>query len=289
MRLLTDFDGVWTDPAREAGAIARVVEEELGGPAGLAPEEVRARLGRVAAGVRARPERHGWVVGGALSAFADEDPFCFWAGVYDALAASTDPELEPLARAMAPHGGPGRFGAHCYERGVALALREHGPPIHAGARRLAELLLAVFDEVVVASNSRVEKLVLNFAHAGITPGEGAHRRLRLVGDARKFALAPEPPPPRGVAEREFAGRRVRLDRGPYHALLRAERPSALVGDVFSLDLALPLALRESDPAFACELALLCNDYTPAWTLEAIAGRPGTRVVASLEELAESFR
>ena len=103
-------------------------------------------------------------------------------------------------------------------------------------------------------------------------------------------LSPEPPPPRGERERDFAGRAVRLDRGDYHALLRAERADAIVGDVFSLDLALPLALRESEADFArLELFLLRNEYTPAWTLEAVAGRPGLRVVGSLEELAESYR
>jgi len=43
--------------------------------------------------------------------------------------------------------------------------------------------------------------------------------------------------------------RVELRRPRYEAILREEAPDAVVGDVFSLDLALPLALRRREPAW----------------------------------------
>ena len=62
----------------------------------------------------------------------------------------------------------------------------------------------------------------------------------------------------------------------------------VIGDVFSIDLALPQALREAGAAGLHGLCVLLrrNHYTPAWSLAAIAGHPADGVVESLEGLAE---
>ena len=57
--------------------------------------------------------------------------------------------------------------------------------------------------------------------------------------------------------------RVDIARPDYERVLREERPDAVVGDVFSLDLALPLAFKRRDPAWRhVRLFWLVHPYTP---------------------------
>jgi hypothetical protein len=66
---------------------------------------------------------------------------------------------------------------------------------------------------------------------------------------------------------------VPVDRPQYRAILERERASLVVGDVFSLDLAVPLALRnERAPGAPAALGLMHLERTPRWVLDQV--RPG---------------
>jgi hypothetical protein len=59
------------------------------------------------------------------------------------------------------------------------------------------------------------------------------------------------------------GLRVDVARPDYERVLREERPDAVIGDVFSLDLALPLALKRREPEWRdVRLFWLVLPYTP---------------------------
>ena len=207
---------------------------------------------------------------GRISAFGDEDPFTRHSGLlhYIQVNAAHDPLAADLRDAVAAHGLTlDAFGGQAHAEGVAEVARTRGPGILPAAAAAGRALLAAGIEVVVVSNSGTDKLASWFTHAGVpnvvhparTPGA-----LCLRGSARKFVLDEQPSPLRIAA--------VTIDaaRPSYEAALRDERPDAVVGDVFSLDLALPLALRRSDAAFArLRLFWLLRSYTPEWLRGAI--------------------
>jgi hypothetical protein len=146
---------------------------------------------------------------------------------------------------------------------VQRVVAARGPGILPTAAQAGKRLLGRGVEIVVVSNSGTDKLAAWFDHAGVPQRvypERAKGALCLRGSARKFVLdGPEREP------LMLGTTKVDIARPHYDAILRDERPDAVVGDVFSLDLALPLALRRRDPAFqALRLLWLIHDYTPAW-------------------------
>jgi hypothetical protein len=131
-------------------------------------------------------------------------------------------------------------------------------------------MLAAGVEIVVVSNSGTEKLQRWFAHAGVPavvhPEAGAGA-LRLRGSAKKFVLDAQA---RDVID--AGGLPIDVARPHYARVLAEEAPGAVVGDVFSIDLALPLALKRRDPAWRhVRLFWLVHPYTPARMRRAIAG------------------
>jgi len=129
---------------------------------------------------------------------------------------------------------------------------------------------------VVVSNSGTEKLKRWFDHAGLANRihpEQAAGALRLRGSARKFVLAPG-----GPDAIDVGGVIVDGARPHYEAVLREERPDAVVGDVFSLDLALPLALKRREPAWRhVRLFWLAHGYAPERMRQAVASLPAGEV------------
>ena len=84
MRIISDFDGVFTSQQHEADAVGErqieVVAEAIG-------DAVKAQA--VIAGLRgevtASPTTHGWVTAAGISCYADEDPYVFHNAVGAAL------------------------------------------------------------------------------------------------------------------------------------------------------------------------------------------------------------
>src|SRR5258705_12832135 len=76
MKLLSDFDGVWTYPEAEGAAHGAELDAALLAAAGERDREaVLAWIAAARAAVRAEPTRWGWSGAGRGAAFADEDPF----------------------------------------------------------------------------------------------------------------------------------------------------------------------------------------------------------------------
>lgn len=272
MRLVSDFDGVWTRPDLEAEFQGRVLDEGL--LAGL-PAEARepgaAWLARARAEAAAEPARWGWAPGGRLTAFGDEDPFARHSALVHLVAerAATDPVARALRAGVEARGHTlETFGSWSHGEGVTRAVAARGPAVLAEAAEAGRRLLAAGADVVVVSNSGPEKLWRWLGHAGLPCSvhpERAAAVLRLRGAARKFQLDGAPRP---LAIGVVA---VDTSRPVYEAALREEAPDAVVGDVFSLDLALPLHLRRTDPAFrGVRLFWLIHPYTPAWLRAAVA-------------------
>lgn len=273
MRLLSDFDGVWTDPLREGVAQGTLLEKTV--------REWAAADGR--AGVDAwfaaaqreaaeAPTRYGWLSDGRLSAFADEDPFVLHSALLHVLHSRVGMDALAdwyVARVrQAGHDGLDVFGGVMHYAAVAQVEAERGPAILSDAVAAGQRMLATGVDIVVVSNSVSAKLERWFGAAGMRytlDPERASGALRLRGGARKFVLD-------GASQRlRLGGLDFEVGRPHYRAVFDAERPDAVVGDVFSLDLALPLWLRRHVSGFErLRLFWLKRSYTPRWLLDVVA-------------------
>ncbi len=265
MRILSDFDGVLTDPTHEMRRMRECFEQGLAARAGDAG---LAALTEASAFAAAHPHLVGWENAGRISGYSDEDGFVAVNGI----AARLDH--------MATSGHVGARSAldRLQVEGVTsfelLANRAFDQVAHetatgplkpadpATAHVLAELMRRGHDVVIVSNSStgRIQGIleksgIRSYAH-GDTPQPNC---VRVRGDARKFELGTEP----ALFD---AGRPVDINRPKFEALLREERPDVAIGDVFSFDLALPCAMRlRGEAGFANLRAVLRKrDYTPEW-------------------------
>lgn len=267
MKLLSDFDGVWTHPREESRVQGEIVDGLL---VDWAPEalrsEVLAWVARARRAVLAEPERYGWAPGGRLSAFADEDPFAEHSALlhFVHLHAGEDPIARALHDAvLAPgHVSLEAFGGAAHAEAVRRVESSRGHGVLPSAAAAGRTMLDAGIEIVVVSNSGRDKLERWFAHAGlphVVHPARAGGALRLRGSARKFVLAAA-----ATDLVEFGSLKIETARPFYEQVLREEVPDAVVGDVFSLDLALPLVLKRRDPAWRhVRLFWIQHDYTPA--------------------------
>jgi hypothetical protein len=266
MRLVSDFDGVWTRPEAEGASQGEVLDAALlGGVPPEAREAAAAWLARAREAARAEPTRFGWAPGGRITAYGDEDPFAFHAALLHLIAhrADHDPEAARFKAVVEARGHTlESFGSWAHAEGVTRVTAARGPGVLPEAAAAGRRLLAAGVEVVVVSNSGTDKLWRWLGHAGLActvHPERSAGAIRLRGAARKFELDGAPVP---LALGDVA---VDAARPVYERALREEAPAAVVGDVFSLDLALPLRLRRTAPEFASiRLFWLIHPYTPTW-------------------------
>ena len=91
----------------------------------------------------------------------------------------------------------------------------------------------------------------------------------MRGSAKKFVLADA-----GADAFDVGGLSIDVARPHYEAVLREERPDAIVGDVYSLDIALPLALKRREPGWRnVRLFWLAQPYAPDRVRRALATLP----------------
>jgi hypothetical protein len=152
-------------------------------------------------------------------------------------------------------------------------LRGTVTPIDPTTAQVTEMLIQRGVEIVITSNSGTERILDIFKKNDIlatSHPETKEATPRVRGAARKFELAENSD---GLRVIEFGGRRVETSRPDYERIMREERPQAVMGDVFSFDLATPLALARNEPALfpqGLKLILRRRDYTPRWVLDGFA-------------------
>lgn len=285
-KIVSDFDGVFTEVREQAAAVATARVEGLVARSGWSEQDVLSCLAEVDAAIDRDPAAHGWLWEGRLSAFADEDPFlrhnALVAGI-GALAEAGDERAAALRATLAAAGHPdlNALGSELFLAGSRAFLAAGGHAPAPGAVEALRALLA-FADLTFVTNFVQDAVVHTLASNGFAPGVvGSGAPLVVRGLARKQALTADPP--RHVT---LAGRTVAVDRGHYLTALHEERPRLVVGDVLSLDLALALGVPDAAPGAAC--VLMRAAHTPAWSLAACA-ETGTRVAESPAALVEAAR
>lgn len=285
-KIVSDFDGVFTEVRGQAAAVDAARVAGLVERSGLPEADVLAALEAAAAAVDASPSSYGWMWEGRISAYADEDPFLRHNALVAALGPLADAGEDRAAAlrdalAARGHRDLDALGSELFLAGSRAFLAAGGHAPAPGAVEALRALLEVADLTFV-TNFVQDAVVHTLEANGFAPGvAGSGAPLVVRGLARKQALTADPP--RDVT---LAGRTVAVDRGHYLTALREERPALVIGDVLSLDLALVLGRPDTAPGAAC--ALMRAPHTPRWTLDACA-ETGTRVVTGPAELAEVAR
>jgi hypothetical protein len=165
------------------------------------------------------------------------------------------------------------FLDYCYHDTCARFRAEVDHDLAEGSEHVLRWLTENDVDVVFAPNAPAEKIVGWFAHHGFEvadaretgPGEVP---LRVYGRAGKQFLGDE------HVVMDFCGREVHVDRPSYRAILEREHPDLVVGDVLSLDLALPLAMRAAGESAAPRgVGIMHLPHTPDWVLESVGPGP----------------
>jgi phosphoglycolate phosphatase-like HAD superfamily hydrolase len=281
VKILSDFDGVWTDPALEAESVKLFLAAEAARMAGVGAEEALGHFREYEARVKSTPHRYGWAPDGRITAYVDEDPFCVPNSIACFVEEGGDEHTRRYREAILDGGFADltAFADHCFHTAASDYRRQHPPALVPGTAEVLHELHARGAEVVVVSNSPAEKIVGWFTSVGADAGASGEHDLRVRGKAGKQTLGP------GQQTLEVAGRPIYVDRPKYEQVIEEEDPDVIVGDVFSLDLALPHVMRRAKrPAAPAELILRRQGHTPAWILDTRAEGAIDRVVDGVEEL-----
>lgn len=300
MKLLSDFDGVWTNPLGEAAAVRAELLARSAALLEVSEERARALIKAAVDGMLADPVRYGWTVNGQVSAFCDEDPFVannaiahFIEDLPAAPERVPDPELRAAllgwrrrVRESADYADMTAFANAVFMAGTKAHRDDALPRPTDEDCRAIQAFLDAGHQVVIVSNSSTGKIVDFLGRSPLRcvvggPEEEEAGAVRVRGGAMKFVLADQ------ADDRiRLAGREPRCDRPSYRAILAEEAPDAIVGDVVSLDFALPWKLR-AEGRLAARFFLVERSYTPLWSRAVFRGAdagPGDRIISELHEL-----
>ncbi len=275
-----DFDGTMTDAEAEGAPFVTGYLEDLEALVGADTPALKAKVAAIVDEVRAElataPERHPFRWKGKAVAPASVDPYLRMVPIADRLFDRFD--------AFANHVDRGRLtGGVLYKHNYA---RTKGRPVfRAGAAEVIAGLAGTDTYVVTNSHTQsvAEKIhTLDERHGGGCAWLAA----RVRGDAQKFEIdeAWEDVPAELVVP-GLASRNVLLRRRRYHDRLKAVLDEVgatwedlvVVGDIFELDLALPLAL-------GARVVLVQSPHTPPYEAAFVSGHARGIVTSDLRDV-----
>ena len=271
--VILDFDGTFTDVERES---APFLEAFVADVVDLLGDEDQSRWDRLHAEAMANRGKHGWRHHGVITAPAGADPYltasCVAQLMFDDAGILKDEETRSaILQAL-------------YQKNYALSASAPRPE----AVHVMQTLLASEHDVVVVTNSHTQTVKDKIAGLSIPGAE----RLEVIGDAKKFVIddAPRGEPFDSLEDLALPGldeRKVAIKRGHYFDVLKrlwAERGQSaettlICGDIFELDLALPLAL-------GCRGHLVRSSMTPPYEVTYLEAHPLATVSDTLAGVLE---
>jgi FMN phosphatase YigB (HAD superfamily) len=266
--LILDFDGTFTDAHEEAKPFVTAFRDDffdlLGREAPLAWEREEAE-------VLAHPTKYGWRNGGVITAPAGADPYltvsCIAQNLCDLFGIlKNETTRSEVLQAL-------------YKKNYPLT---RSAP-RADAKRVLENVLARELAVAVVTNSRTDSVTGKIVELKARGGDA----LRIIGDAKKFVIDATSRDATfdALSDVSLPGldtRPVKIKRGHYYDVLKelwretdSDPASTLVcGDIFELDLALPLAL-------GARVHLVYHERTPAYEVTYLREHPRGSVSTDL--------
>ena len=262
MKFVFDFDGVLTDQTEEAHRVLELLAIEFAAESGLPLATVQAALKEGEKALAETPWLYGWEHAGRISAFSNEDLFVRSSALALWVSMSKNPILDAMRARGKVMGETKAATSIVSERAYQGMLDETRAgkikPLEANSKKILATLLGRGHEVVIVSNSGTDRIENILQSAGVPLSNG----LKIRGGAKKFFLGDR-------AEHFKVGPYpVDVNRPHYLQILQEEVPQAVIGDVFSLDLALPAHLARTDARFkGLNLFLRVRHYTPSWSRE----------------------
>ncbi len=276
IKLISDFDGIWTNQNIEAEYVWNYILDSIAELSGMEKNNVDKFLSLCKDEMNKEPHLYAWFNNDRVAAYYNEDPFGDNNAIFDFInkTPSGDSDNEFYKRKLRvkdsileKYSSLADFSQECFIKSTTQFKSEGKLNPVKTTKKIVDDLNSAGVEVIVASNSRTEKIKYLFSKAGIEVTEesspnrnGVHAR----GDAKKFVIDTdysELPEYLKVTEKLL----IPLRRSSYHKILTEEKPDFVIGDVFSLDIALPLYLRMSDSSFGnLKVIQRVQPYTPDW-------------------------
>ncbi|HVV82636.1 MAG TPA: hypothetical protein VHE35_06130 [Kofleriaceae bacterium] len=276
--IVLDFDGTMTDAEAEGAPFREGYLADLATLAGTTVDDPRfaAIVASVEAKLAHAPEAHPFRWKGKAVAPASVDPYLRMVPIADAIF----DDYGLLAdRALRGRLTGGVLYKHNYK------LTKGRPVFRDGAAEVLRALAGT--ETFVVTNSDTAAVADKIALLDQAAGGGvAWLAPRVRGDAQKFEVDDDwdgVPPTLTIPG--LAGREVLLRRRRYHDRLAAILDGVgatfaelvVVGDIFELDLALPLALGAS-------VGLVVSPHTPPYEVAFVGSQPRARVLRALPDI-----
>jgi hypothetical protein len=276
--IVLDFDGTMTDAELEGAPFRDGYLADLATLVGVTPDEPRfaAIVTEVEARLARAPEAHPFRWKGKAVAPASVDPYLRMVPIADAVfdAWNLLPDRDLRGRLT---------GGVLYKHNYARTLGK--PVFRAGAAEVLRALAGT--ETFVVTNSHTAAVAEKIAMLDRASGGGvAWLAPRVRGDAQKFEVDEAwDGVPATLAIPGLASREVLLRRRRYHDRL-AELVQGcgatfadlvVIGDIFELDLALPLAL-------GARVGLVVSPHTPPYEIAFVGGQERARVLHGLAEI-----
>ena len=274
--LILDFDGTMTDAEREGIPFRQGYLEDIAALCDRPVDEVLAMAEGFEAQVAADKGAYGWLFNGRIVAPAAVDPYLrimpVARMVLDAAGVfSNEPERTRLLDAV--------LYKYNYQK-TGIVFRE-------GARELL-CALAEMDgvEAYVVTNSHTDPVRHKISVLGGPGGELDWLAARVHGRAKKYVIDDSFDAVPAELEVPGLARPVLLRRRHYADVredLRARHGVAwpdvrVVGDIFELDLSLPIQL-------GAHVALVRNTFTPAYERDYLTSHPRGAVLDGLSDVA----
>lgn len=278
MKIVSDFDGVLTDIASEAPRVEEWFVRYLSDFALIPSSSVSQILTQAQNRMESEPFSHGWRFDGKISAFWNEDGFIKVNAIAAYLdAESTTNKILAAGREFLPSLGIQSYtdlAQKAYRQTTEETARGSHHPMEKAAVEAVAHFLKEGASVVVVSNSETERIRQLLGAEGLPLTSS---QLKIRGGAGKFKLGSQPRPLFfSQCTPPFS---IDTDRPLYESVLTEEAPDHVFGDVFSLDLALPLFLRRSGVGGlkGTRVWLRRRTYTPHWSRSLFStGEAGVR-------------
>lgn len=290
MKILCDFDGVLTDISEEAHRAKEIFTQTLLQNNCLNPGRVAAMLSRGEEQLQKNPHQYGWRNRGRIAAYANEDSFLANMGLsysLDDLSQTEDGDFFKMRQDLKERNiaSFNQVSMDSYQTMTEETKRNQRNPIDPDAVKFLNDVMGRGHRVTVVSNSSAERVIDLLSRQGLKAADrkkNSQCPLGVCGGAAKFEL--------DNASRGFFVGPYWIDtaRPKYEKILWDENPAIVIGDVFSLDLGLPLFLAKREPECFGKIKLYLRErlYTPDWVKTFITLGSGKQNLKLLRHLGE---
>lgn len=300
LKLISDFDGVWTNQEREAEYVRNFIINRVSKLTSIKPDDVKSIFEECIKNMNKTPHDYGWNYDKCVACYYGEDPFGDNNAIFDYINKTASKSsysnykqnLAKIKEAVLTHTHNktlADFSNECFTKSTSqFKLEGKLRPVSSAENAINELNHLGVD-VVIASNSKTDKIEHLFLKAGfkVTNEKSIRRgKLHAIGEAKKYVIDPSfnEVPERMEITKNY---KPELRRKNYHQILLDEKPDYVLGDVFSLDIALPLYLRLHDPHFKkMKVIQKIHPHTPDWVKDYLGSNKVKGIAFMIDDVAQ---